>query len=238
MITWCDMDIHFSVDDVFGAFLWLEKTNAESIYDSFVFSALKALHERYGISIDAYCIYKIGDRSLADVSDKWKDEFLQNEDWLRFGFHALTDDSNYTEMSPEEIERHYRIMEYDIKRITGCENLSEIIRLHYFSGNKATSQKLRALGIRALLTADDDRISYGLAEDEVSQLSEKGVYYDPEIDMTYYRTAFRIEKMDGDYCKSMYERFEKLCFFTHEPLLNDHNIIARINEVLDKTVGE
>lgn len=232
------MDIYFSVDDVFGSFLWLEKTNAKTIYESFVFSTLKGLHEKYGISIDAYCIYRIGNRSLSDVSDRWKSEFCQCGDWLRFGFHSFTDETNYNESSSEEIQTHYEIMKHEINRITGCDCMADMIRLHYFSGNKTVARTLRNLGVHVLLTADDDRKSYGLQEKELSELNRTGTYYDKETDMMYYRTDFRVENMENDCYEVPTVNNGRLCFFTHEPLLGRRDIVTRINDVLTKTVGE
>lgn len=130
------MNVHFSVDDVLKSFGYLERINAVSIYESFVFSTLRDIHVRYNIPIDVYCMYKSGDCILSNISDRWKRELYETRDWLRFGFHAYSDDSNYNYVTEKEFEKQYTDFSREIKRITGQEELSEIIRLHYFSGNK------------------------------------------------------------------------------------------------------
>lgn len=232
------MKIHFSIDDVLKSFCWLERTNATSIYESFVFSTLKDIHMRYNIPIDVYCMYQIGESSICEVSDRWRTEFEEAGKWLNFGFHAYKEDSNYNNASAKEVERQYKLVEKEIKRITGCKELADTVRLHYFSGNENVTLKLRELGVKALLCADDDRVSYGISQ---NVLKECGEWYDPKSDMIFLRTDFRVEntlELDVESVLKKAQNNEHIIFFTHEPLLRDEKILKRIYEILDMIEGD
>lgn len=231
------VEINFSVDDVIGAFCWLERTNAQTIYESFVFNVLRDIHIRYGIKIDAYCIVKNNDKSLYNVSDKWIDEFKEAESWLRFGFHSYDMNSNYNNSFGEEILNEYRTFENEIKRITGHEKCSDMVRLHYFSGNRDVMYCLRKCGIKTFLTADDDRVSYGLDENAINSLNSCGKWRDDNDDIEYIKTDFRIEhvldKSSQEIINSLVNK-NPVNFFTHESFLNNDDIISKIYDFIDE----
>lgn len=235
------MDIHFSIDDVIGAFDWLERTQADSIYDSFVFSNLRNIHNEFGIPMDAYCICETSTKNLHSVSDKWKDEFMQAEEWLKFGFHAFSDVSDYSNQTGKRVETEYRIFKSEIARITGHKQLSDTIRLHYFSGNGSVTRALRKCGVKYLLTADDDRISYGLEPENIRHINSNGNWNDVSSDIGFIKTDFRIENVLNMNCTEIANLLHdknRICFFTHERLLSDARVIGKIYEILHGTIKE
>ena len=55
------------------------------------------LHNKYGIVITFYVYYEDIESSfnLSKCTDKFKNEFSKNSDWMRFGFHTLNSETNY-----------------------------------------------------------------------------------------------------------------------------------------------
>lgn len=232
------MRVHFSVDDIFGSLKWLTKNQKEvkDIYASFVFSTLKELHEKYGIKVTLYCLYSDGEWCLEDISDEWKGEFEKNSDWLKFGFHCYDNKTNYNQYTGSDVVLQYQKFRNQIVRIAGENSITNVLRLHYFSGNEEVVKALKKQGIKGLLCADDDRISYGLSEIDNQIVIEKGYFYDEKLDCEFYRTDFRVEKIMDDFVdiREMIDaEAQRIIFFTHETYLKDENIRKQIHCVLD-----
>ena len=76
--------MHISFDDVSKSLEELFSHNHPSIYSVEFFKDLKGLHEKYGA---CFSLYVFSDK-LDNVNDRYKMEFQQAKDWLRFNFHA------------------------------------------------------------------------------------------------------------------------------------------------------
>lgn len=229
------MYIHFSVDDVFGCFNWLRKTNAKSIYESFVFETLKRIHDKYGIEITLYCMFGNGINTLADIPNIWKKELYLEKDWLHFGFHCFEPESDYTNSDYDTIFSQYNMFKKEIIRITGTDFLSDTIRIHYFSGNVETTKALKKQGITTLLCADDNRINYGLSEEKNRLIMNERQLTDCDTGMIFIHTDFRVERLDTVDVHYIEEKMKskQLVFFTHEVFLRDEKIISNIFEIMD-----
>lgn len=229
------MYIHFSIDDVFGCFNWLNKVKSQSIYESFVFDSLKKIHSKYGIEITLYCLCTDGNNSLSDIPDIWKDEIYSERSWLHFGFHGFMPGSNYTNENAEIVKKQYDYFANQIYRIAGVTEPAKTLRLHYYSGNKEIIEMLYEKGIRTLLCADDSRISYGLESEQNNTVLKNGMYFDSCSGIKFLHTNFRVEKLEivdlRDIEKMVKE--EQLIFFTHETLLKDSKIVDKIYQILD-----
>lgn len=234
------MKVHFSIDDVFGSLRWLarNKCKSDELYKSSTFEFINSLHKKYDAEVTLYCLCQDDGFTLRDVPDTWRDEFVRNSDWLKFGFHCNDYDSNYNSCSVEEFEYQYDEFVNQIIRIAGPDCLSDTLRLHFFSGNEDIRKYLSEKGIKILLCADDSRVSYGLSKDINNSVIENWNYIDTEMNMEYCRTLFRIEKMDDiKVIESYWEKcnkFEKaFTFFTHEVHLSNDDIKKRISTVYD-----
>ena len=106
--------IHFSIDDFFTAFIDLTENRKEysSLFEQPVFSFFKRLHQDYQAVFSCFCFYEEGKdgRNLAQVTDVFREEFQENSDWLRFGFHGLNSGANYgsTRFQTGECRADYR----------------------------------------------------------------------------------------------------------------------------------
>lgn len=231
------MIIHFSIDDVFGSFkyLSLNKNKCTSIFDSIFFSALKDIHEKFDVNFSLYCMYERGGYTLEDFTDCYKEEFMKNSDWISYGYHCYTDNSNYNDATYEQIKKEYQQFRQQILRITGIEKLENNIRLHFFSGNEDVVKGLKSEGIKGLFSADDDRKSYGLEIDKIKKIKKCGSFFDQEIGITYYNTDIRIENIiDKDISRVVADLTckDRVNIFTHEKYLGNEKIKEKIYEVI------
>lgn len=124
------MEIHFSIDDVIGCFLWITKNNCASIFESRIFAFARVLHERFGVKTTCNCMFSNGMSNLRMVSDKWKQQFQENKDWLKISFHCYDYDSNYKYADAPKVRREYIQVLSELERITGGgDTISTDIRL-------------------------------------------------------------------------------------------------------------
>lgn len=229
--------LHFSIDDVIEIFRDLtEHANTyNSIFDNNTLSYLEDLHEKYGMKVTLYCFYEFAGFSLSECTDKFSNEFLDNRDWLKFGFHAY-DAESYTDTDAAHMRENYKLMARELHRITGFEeeDLSKVLRLDRFTGTRQQVTMLeQEFGVKTFLTADDkDRQSYCLDNNESNLLYEQDYYADGELFFTV--TDIRIESLEdlNDLNNSLNSHKDEkyLVIFTHEWKL-DNKIKKMINEI-------
>lgn len=225
-----DKVIHLSFDDVIGVFEELKEKDPNSIFELNTFGWLKDLHEKYGTTVSCYVFYEDGDFNLSQVSGKYKDEFVQNSDWLRFGFHTKNASTDYIEKS---IVDDYSSTINELERIVGSESIDNFIRLHMFQCTYEEIQKLTTLKyepVTGLFTADDNRQSYYLSGDENSYIYSHEYLYDEDLNIWFASTVMRIEYIDNIKTKidelstsAWNNQRNCLIIFTHEWALDIEN---------------
>ena len=140
--------VHLSIDDVHVAFAECCTDHLESIFEQKLFSDLKELHEKYQSTFSLYCFYD-PDYMLPT---KYCEELQQN-DWLRIGYHA---DLN----GMVTIEGYNKFTCYYRQQNV---SLASSLRLHEFKTPQALLPQLLQDGVDTLLCSDDDgRESYGV----------------------------------------------------------------------------
>ena len=153
--------IHFSFDDVY---LCLDDlTKNEEVYNSafdnpFLYN-LKRLHNLYGCSFTLYLYDIVDDYSIKKVTSKFKNDFSNNSDWLKFAFHSYDPkdlNDNYMRMY-----KGYQDVNENVLRFAGNKSLSKTIRLHRYASPSEFLSMISDDNV-TMLTADDDRGSYKL----------------------------------------------------------------------------
>ncbi len=220
---------HLSVDDTVEVFKDLTMNNYDSIFDNRTLSWIKKIHDEYGVVVSCYVFYQDSDFDLRQCPAVYRYEFEQNNTWLRFGFHTLSGDKNYTDSTAEEITTDYEKTIEQLIRIVGADSIDNVIRLQNFAGNADCVNALVSISVEpivGLLTADDNRNSYDLS-------AEKSAYIychdelEEENGLSYFSTDLRIENIDNVYKKlkefnsdSWCNQLGDLVIFTHEWALN------------------
>ena len=188
--------VHFSVDDATQIFQDITLNQYESVFEQPILNKLQELHDSYGLKCTLYIYENVGNYNISQMSDMYIDEFGDNSEWLKIGFHG------YDENNPEEAgvnqlqfeESYIRVCE-EIKRFAGEESLAKTLRLHYWYATEEMIDFLDANGVQAVLCPDNDAIGYDLTEDENNLLnqSEHGIF---ESDILYYKTDIRYENIE------------------------------------------
>lgn len=229
--------IHFSVDDIFQSFVNLNENSYKSIFEEEHFGFLKELHDKYGAVISCYVFFENEEFNLHDITDKYANEFKENADWLKFGFHSLNKHTNYADTTKNEISVDYAKTIRELERITGSnKSIDSTIRLHNYAANDDAVAELVKIGVESLLGPEDKRLAYNLNQEETSYLFRYDYFNSNH--MNYFKTDVRIEnlkdlnKFYGDFAKD-FETNTTLIIFTHEQRLREIEMQQKINELFE-----
>ena len=181
--------VHFSIDDVIESLKWVYHNQPESVFEEPMLCQLKEWHEKYEINCNLY-VYEITDGfKLTDLQDRYCEELGKESDWLKFGWHRrkpgeLTDDNK------TEIESFDRIHTF-IKEKISFRSWTNVLRLHRWEASGELLSHLFDNGIRCLLTADGNRLSYNLTKDDFAILQDKGILWKGSV--KYLTTDIRFD---------------------------------------------
>ena len=220
-----DNIFNLTFDDTVDLFRDLADSDYKSVFENSTLSWAKYLHEEYGVVVTFYTMYESDDFNLSQCPGKYKDEFIANSDWLKFGFHTLNGETSY---ETGVISVDYAKTINELKRIVGSDSIDNVIRLQSFQGSKEGVSELLSLDeepVVGLLTADDSRQSYYLDNDE-----NKYIYCHDRMvkdDCYFISTDMRMEYVDNVDKKikelssnSWNNQTGDLVIFTHEWALN------------------
>lgn len=190
--------MHVSFDDTIGILQEIT-TNAESmtsLWDDDYFAWLKSMHGTYGAVFSFYCFYENGTFNLSQVTSKFKADFTAASDWLKFGFHAKNDKSNYNTVSAETLVADYKQVYAAIVAFAGYASIDNIPRIHTYAATKEALLTLQSTsGMLGLLTADDTRennCALSAAEREIVTSCDD--YFAFDRNLYYLRTERRMDE--------------------------------------------
>jgi len=214
---------HLSIDDVFDSLIDVSDRGI-SLFENQFFRFCKSLHDEFGTNIDLYLFYqkKVSNniRTLKEVSSSLKDALMKNK-WLRFGPHALDPETPPYSQTPDEQVKAFNEIYKEIDRFSG--NLSNFVRLHYFSESYELASYFREKGVLALLSTDKDAVSWRIPDETKQELSTKGhvAYEGIEFIISNFRLEnFANEKATASNIASKIETnlntYNFVTLFTHE----------------------
>lgn len=219
-----------SFDDTILLFKDIADSKPSSIFDNSTLRWYKELHDKYGVVISCYVYFEDTGFDLTQFPSIYKEEFIANSDWLRFGFHTVNGSTNY---EAGDIKADYVKTIDELERIVGKNSIDNVIRLQMFQGSYEAVKELRELDIEPVigfLTADDNRQSYYLDNEKNSYIYSHDEYYDSELGLYFFSTDFRTEYVDN--IDSKLKELKKECWnnqtgdlvvFTHEWALDIEN---------------
>lgn len=197
-----DAYIHISFDDTIDIFqdLTNNKETYDSIFDNDTLDFLQVMHNRYGAVFSMFCFFENEDGSfnLGKCTNIYAEEFTANSSWLKFGFHNINGNGNLANASGRQAGTDYKKVINELKRITGSEKcIDNIVRLQNFAGGKEAINEMQktTTGIRGLLTADDDRISYYLNVEDNDYIANNDWMWDSENKIYLVSTDLRLENI-------------------------------------------
>ena len=196
---------HISIDDVANALQALSKSEHESIFEVKTFWYILILHRLFGLKITLYVYAQNKGWSLTDIPEKYKHEFEEASDWLKFGFHAVSDEQKEDNVL-SDFEGAFVKTESQIRRFAGERSIAKIVRLHYWFYPKAYQGVLKNYDVHTILTKEGQQIeSMGLNQWETNIRIEQD---------TMKEIIYKISHCNTN---------QPLVVFTHEWALNRKN---------------
>ncbi|WP_369283529.1 hypothetical protein [Oscillibacter sp. GMB15532] len=186
--------VHFSVDDTIWLFENLEHFQYESAFQQPTLRFFRELHELYGAVVSFYCFGEFQGLSLCAMTDAYRQEFEENNCWLRFGFHGGDDVVRYDDCGGRRAGGDYRAVVSQLQRIVGERSIDHNVRIHCYAGGKEELSAMRACGLRGVLCGEGGQENYCLMEGESRTVAKAGIYVHPETGLLFSATDLRIEK--------------------------------------------
>lgn len=184
----------------------LTEKNYKSIFENPYLAVYKKAHDLYGAKVHLNLFYEIDEveRSkftpsleyfnLTMVTDRYKEEFIKNSDWLKLAFHSNSDSPPrpYENADAKTITEDYLKIYREIERFAGRSSISDSTTVHYGSGNRECIRALRSLGLRSLtgyftLREGKPRVSYYLEKELVEHFEGRDFWVDTKENMIYAR---------------------------------------------------
>lgn len=224
--------IHFSIDDFIIVFedLTINESIYNSIFDNSTLAWMKKMNNQYGVTFTCYVYFEKTNFNLDNCTRKFCEEFNENSDWLRFGFHSINENTIYGNSQQNIISDYEKTIDC-LCEIVSEDSIDNIIRLHGFQGTESEISELMRVTrepIVGLLTADDDRKSYYLDTQENDYIYSHDIYFDEELRLFFISTDCRIEfigsvaeKVEEFKGEAWNNQLSYLELFTHEWILND-----------------
>lgn len=196
----------FSVDDVIWSLADLTRNPEKypSVFDQPFFALFKRLHEKYGLTVrfnlfrrldNEFGLSLFGPFTLQDMTDRYREEFRQNADWMRFAYHDEIEHGGL--MPAEEMLPSVDSVYEEVRRFAGEEALEDVLTtIHCVRIDHAAVKPLCERGMRCLMGLKrlENRISYGYSEEFCDVVHEYGFARDAETDMIYGELAIVLNK--------------------------------------------
>jgi hypothetical protein len=191
---------HFSLDDFKDAIADIV-TNANtynSIFDNSTFAKLREWHLKFGITVSLYV-----QRTMSDIPAKFKNDFIYNNDWMKFGYHG--NGESWKTATYENGKQWWNDFVNGI--MTSIGNYDIIDRVPRNDDFKGTLESCRGerdanCGCLGFLGCDDwsynkeaRETNYYLSDEQSTYLDARDRYYDSETQLCIFKTDFRLEQI-------------------------------------------
>jgi hypothetical protein len=191
---------HFSLDDFKDAIADIV-TNANtynSIFDNSTFAKLREWHLKFGITVSLYV-----QRTMSDIPAKFKNDFIYNKDWMKFGYHG--NGESWKTATYENGKQWWNDFVNGIMTSIGdYDIIDRVPRNDYFKGTLESCRGERDAncGCLGFLGCDDwsynkeaRETNYYLSDEQSTYLDARDRYYDSETQLCIFKTDFRLEQI-------------------------------------------
>lgn len=181
------------------------KDKYASIFENPYLAGYKRAHDECGAKVQLNLFYETADLAgfsspieyfnLSMMTDKFKDEFRANSDWLKLTFHARKENPShpYRNDPVEVIAEDLAAVNREIVRFAGEECLSVGTTIHFGAASEESVKKAKELGYDALagyfeLYVDGSPlVSYFYPIDLILHVGERDFWVDNELGIFYAR---------------------------------------------------
>ena len=143
----------FTVDDNIRCFRDLTIERYESIFEHPYLSMYRRLHERFDLKVQLNLFYEAEGFSLAEMTDRYKEEWRACADWLKLSFHSRAELPRrpYENADYGEVYADCAAVHREILRFAREESLAKTTTLHFCAATESGVRALSALGVKGLL---------------------------------------------------------------------------------------
>jgi len=237
---------HCALDDTIDILekITEKENNIDSIFEIEEFSLLKDLYSKYGTKFSLYLFYEkdpclYNGFNLSQMTDKFKEEWRENANWLRMSFHARTKrlpDFPYGKADYETAKKDLEDVKSEIFRFAGSEVWENFTRTHYWSGSRAAVKAWRDCGIKGLFyqggVLPEYRSLY-FTESQLKRLWNKDFWYDAELGMLYITTNVMLPGKTIEEVKERLKELEERRII--EAWCDDYNVLE-LKEHLEEVI--
>ena len=225
------LSIHLSFDDVQLCLNNLINNNYSSIFEEPFFNLCKYLHDNFNACISLYVFTDI----FNNLPNTFKNEFRQNSNWLKFGFHSLNSNHYLTTENAQQYKSYYDNFVNNLIRICGTSDaIDRVPRLNYYSGNifALSGTLFSPLHPIGYLDADDDRKSYLHNSLTLKLMNNNNLYFDGLLNLFFIKTNLKIENstnLENDLINILNKTNttnQNIEIFTHEVYVYDGSNIS------------
>ena len=238
----------FSLDDNiwFLQNLTLHKDEYTSMFEDPYLALLKKIHDLHGSKFHVNIYYETprkGGFNLSQMTDKYKDEWKANSDWLRLSFHANADAPArpYAHTDYDQAYFECERVHLEVLRFAGKESLANYVTtVHCGDCTLESARAFRDLGYRAFLssykkTESGVDIRMYLDSEKCEILQKFGFWYDKEEDIIHFKYNGGIQHITPEQISPRLDKqeidtpdylFKEIClheqyfyeeFFLHQP---------------------
>ena len=186
---------NFFIDDHSFFLTDIAKERPASLFDHFYLKGLRDIHRKLGTKFTLNLFYRNDHHpfELKDFPDCYRQEWLDNRDWLRLSFHAYSEfpDRPYTDPDPTKLMEDFALLKKEITRFAGAETFIQPVVIHWAVTSREGVLALAKngmsafyTGIRGVSEACEKAIAKGLNPvDAVTEIDRSAI-----SDISYFRT--------------------------------------------------
>ena len=196
-----------SSDDniLFLADITYNKDKYKSIFENPYLAVYKKAHDLYGAKVHLNLFYEFSgeaktffkkdrpDFDLSMMTDKFKDEWKANSDWLKLSFHAKSEkpDAPYKNATAEEVTRDCILVSREILRFAGPEVMSPVTTIHWGEANENVVRAMREFGFKAMtgyfMHKSSAPVAYHAPYELIEHIFDRDFWYDSDNDVFFGR---------------------------------------------------
>ena len=142
----------FTVDDNIRFFRELTEQPFESIFDHPYLGMYKHLHEKYGLKVQMNLFFEDQYFDLTKMTDRYKEEWRRNSNWLKLSFHSRRETNNpYVASKYDEVFEDCKKTHQEIIRFASKDALGKTTTIHFCTVTDEGIMALRDNGVQGLL---------------------------------------------------------------------------------------
>ncbi len=199
---------NFFFDDCSFFLTEIAKVRPRSLFDHFFLKRLREIHRKFGSKFTLNLFYHDDhhDFSIRDFPGIYRQEFMDNREWLRLSFHAYSEfpDRPYQNATAEKLAADYDLIKGEIERFAGPEVFIAPCVIHWAMTNPANLTVLKERGVNSLSGAyiggrtrigeshsvPVTDIGYHCEQDVARYIDARKVYYHAGLGMYFYKSVF------------------------------------------------